>query len=453
MTAPRSRLPIRLLATLTIFTAFAGQFWRNLLGWWGFGIIAGLVVIAAVVLLVMARPRLSWRLVPKSLVGFLLFALLSIAWSAYPAASALGVGIQLATAASGVFLALCLSRAELVRTFGVALRWMLALSLAFELWVAVVIGGPLLPFWGDFGDPPYPKAFYWSRGLLLDGGPVEGIFGNRNLFGFVALLAIIVFSVQLAARTVRRGWGVSWLVVAAVSFALTRSTTVILAAVVVAAALGFALWTRRIRPDRRRPVYLTAGGILVVVVAALLSAGPALLPLLGKSEDLTGRLTIWDSVIGLATQRPWFGWGWISYWAPWVEPFAGLAERKGVEYLQAHNAWLDVWLQLGIVGLVLFVALMFSTLWRSWFTAVDRPRHGRSDTEPFTASALLPLLLVAALLAQSLAESRLLIEGGWMMLVAICLITKRAHSSGAATGEAYSPAPLRRAPSSPERTP
>ena len=76
----------------------------------------------------------------------------------------------------------------------------------------------------------------------------------------------------------------------------------------------------------------------------------ALLGLFGKSDDLTGRLDIWNAVIGLAAQRPWFGWGWVGYWPPWVEPFDGLAVRNGVEYLQAHNAWLDVWLQLGIVG-------------------------------------------------------------------------------------------------------
>ena len=81
------------------------------------------------------------------------------------------------------------------------------------------------------------------------------------------------------------------------------------------------------------------------------------------------------AVAALAAERPVLGWGWVSYWAPWAAPFDTLAERKGVLYLQAHNAALDVWFQLGAVGLVLFTALVVSTLWRSWFRAVDRPRR------------------------------------------------------------------------------
>ncbi|WP_082467512.1 O-antigen ligase family protein [Leifsonia sp. Leaf264] len=427
MASTRSRLPLRLLASLTVFTAFGGQFWRNLLGWWGFGIIAGLCIIGAIVAIAVLHPRLEWRRVPKGLVAFVGFCTLSIAWSFYPAASLIGVGIQLGTAVCGVFLALCLTYAELIRSLAAAFRWMLVLSLLFEAWVAFVVRGPVLPFWVDYGEPPYPKAFYWSRGLLLDGGPVEGIVGNRNLLGFIALIALIVFVLQLVEGTVRRGWAIFWVAVAGLVFALTRSTTVILALVVVAAALGFALWARARGAERRRPMYITAAASVVVVITLLITLNGALLKVFGKSEDLTGRFDIWNAVIGLAQQRPVAGWGWMGYWAPWVEPFDGLAVRKGVTYLQAHNAWLDVWLQVGIIGLVLFTALLASTLWRSWFAAVDRPRVGIADDQPYTARSLLPLLILAALLAQSLAESRILYEGGWMLVVAFCIITKRAQ--------------------------
>jgi O-antigen ligase len=121
-----------------------------------------------------------------------------------------------------------------------------------------------------------------------------------------------------------------------------------------------------------------------------------------------------------------FGWGWVSYWAPWVEPFTTLAVRKGVTYLQAHNAWLDVWFQLGVVGLVIFILLVVTTLKRSWFLAVDRPRVALVDDLPYTALTLLPLLLIAALIAQSAAESRMLVEAGWMILVVVSVKTKRA---------------------------
>jgi O-antigen ligase len=230
---------------------------------------------------------------------------------------------------------------------------------------------------------------------------------------------------MLAAGTMRRAQGTAWLVVAGLVFALTRSATVILVAIIVLIALAFALWARRIEPGRRRGLYWAAAGVLAASVTALVVFWNALLDLFGKGDDLTGRLDIWEKVSGLATQRPWFGWGWVGYWNPLVEPFDDLAVRKGVTYLQAHNAWLDVWLQIGIIGLLAFASIVIGALWRSWFLAVDRPRDATGRPVRFSAAALLPLLLLVALIGQSLAESRILVESGWLLLVAIAWSTKR----------------------------
>jgi exopolysaccharide production protein ExoQ len=460
----RSRFVIRTFATFVLFTVLAGQFWRNLLGWWGFGAIALIVVVGTIIGLVRLKPDWMWRKFPKSLGVFLVLATLSIAWSFYPGWSAVGVGLQWITTIVAVFLALTLTWQELLRTLGAALRWALGLSLLFELIVAVFVRHAVLPFFVEYHLEKIPAAFYWSRGLLLHGGPIEGIVANRNLLGFLALLAVIVFAVQLAAGTVKRGWGIGWLVLAALMLALTRSATVTVAAAVVAVAFGFAMWARRRGPQRRRTVYAAAAASVVVVIAALAVFTPWLLSLFGKSDDLTGRLDIWAAVTQLASERAALGWGWVSYWVPFVKPFDGLAVRNGVEYLQAHNAWLDVWLQLGVIGVIAFAALALSTLWRSWFLAVDRPvrapepvrvkppmvelvetrsreklnqrtttdaagRPAKPAAAPYPASTLLPLLLMAALLAQSLAESRLLIEYGWLLLVMLAVMTKRQQAT------------------------
>ncbi len=426
MTTGRRSALIGAYATLALFTALGGQFWRNLLGWWGFGIVVAVVVVGAVALVAATRPSWAWRRVPKSTIAFLAIAALSIAWSFYPGASALGVTVTLVTTFVAVALVLCVPWPRLVRALGGALKWLLALSLTFELWVALVVRGPLLPNFPDF-DPTgeVPKAFYWSRGLLFSGGPIEGIVANRNLLGMVALLGLIVFGAALAARSVRRAQGIGWFLVAVVVLALTRSATVILVGVVVLIALVFVMWARRVGPSRRRGVYWAAAGTLAASVALLLVLWNALLELFGKSEDLTGRFDIWSAVAGLASQRPWFGWGWVSYWVPWEEPFAGLAVRRGVQYLQAHNAWLDVWMQLGVLGLIAFGSIVVGALWRSWFLAVDQPMDASGRPLPYSAAALVPLLLLVALLGQSLAESRLLIEGGWLLLIAIAWSTKR----------------------------
>ncbi|RXZ51007.1 O-antigen ligase family protein [Agromyces fucosus] len=414
-------------ATFALFTVLAGQFWRNLLGWWGFGMIALLVVGGAVALLVSSKPSWNWRRTPKSTMFFLLLATLSVAWSFYPGASALGVCLLLVTSVVALALVYCLPWTRFVRALGGAIKWVLGLSLAFELWVAIYVRGPVLPNFPDFEvtGEKLPMAFYWSRGLLFDGGPIEGIVASRNLLAMVALLGLIVFGSMLATRSMRRASGIGWLVVSALVFVLTRSATVILVAAVVAVAFAFVIWARRVGPERRRGVYWAATGALAASVTLLLVFWNGLLDLFGKSEDLTGRFDIWNAVIGLAVERPWFGWGWVGYWAPWVEPFDDLAVRKGVTYLQAHNAWLDVWMQLGIVGLIAFASIVIGALWRAWFLAVDRPRDPMGEPLPYSAASLVPLLVLVALVGQSFAESRILVEGGWVLLIAIAWSTKR----------------------------
>jgi len=282
-----------------------------------------------------------------------------------------------------------------------------------------VIRDKVLPFWVDWsGLDKIPNAFYWSRDLLFEGGRIQGIVGNSNLLGFAALLAVVVFSVQLAARATSRFWTTGWLLIALLTLALTRSSTVLVAGVVVAIVAVYLWLVRRVPSGQRRGWFIGGAAVAAAGIAVVIVFRDSLLALLGKSPDLTNRLDIWDAVIGLAGQRPAFGWGWTGYWAPWAEPLGSLVEIKGVHYYQAHNAWLDVYLQLGIVGVVVFGLLVLSTLGRSWSRAMDLA-HGRG--KPI---GLLPVLIMVLLIVHSLAESRLIIEIGFALLVVFAIRTR-----------------------------
>ena len=413
---------------LALFTLLAADVWRYTISWWGFLVLALAITAVAVVLLVRDRTKWSFQRLPLPLIAFLALTVVSIFWSFYPGATALGIAATWATTITAAAIALCFTWREVLRGLGIALRLILGLSLLFELVVSVFIRGPVLPFWVDYGRPAdeVPKLLLWSRNELFemfDGGRIQGIVGNASTLAFMALLALIVFTVQLAAGTVRRGVAIAWLVVAVVVMLLTRSATITVALVIVAVVAGAALLMRRLP----RRAHLGAGLAMFAaaagaVVAAVLLRGP-LLALLGRSDDLTNRITIWEKVIGLAQERPAAGWGWVSYWAPWVSPFDDLLKVNGVQVMHAHNAWLDVWLQLGIIGLVVFGALVLSTAARAWLVAVDAPQAAPRPL-PQTAVTLLPLLLLTAILVQSLAESRLLVEYGWALLVIVAVKTR-----------------------------
>ena len=127
----------------------------------------------------------------------------------------------------------------------------------------------------------------------------------------------------------------------------------------------------------------------------------------GKTPDMTGRSGIWKIVLKMIGEHPWTGLGWISNWVPGVEPYEGLVVIDRVPYYQAHNAYLDVWVQIGAIGLALFMILIVMTFVKAWRLAV---RHT-------SALYLWPVLTFVGLLVWSATESRMLIEIGWVLLV------------------------------------
>lgn len=431
---PRVRSAVLVLLTSILL---AGDAWRYAAGWWVYGVIAAGLVVFSVLMLVVHRDR--WRLVglPFPLLAFLVLATASLAWSFYPEATALGLLSTWMTTIVAIWLAVGYRWQEILNGLGTTLRLVLGLSIVFELFVALVLRRPVLPLFVQPGVDyasyeTIPKMLYWSRNELfevLDGGRIQGIVGNANHLGMMALFGVIVFAIQFADRSVRRPSALGWLVVAAGTLLLTRSATVTIALAAVVVAVVAALLVRRARTGRAR--WLTFAGILAAIAAAAALAiafQGALLGLLGRSTDFTGRTGIWEKVIDLATQRSAFGWGWVSFWMPWAPPFDELAFRNGVRQLQAHNAWLDIWLQLGIVGLVVVAALVVPAAIRAWTFAVDRPPtappKAPGRTGGSTAWSLLPLSILVVLVVQSVAESRLITEYGWALLLVVATKTK-----------------------------
>ena len=423
----RNRAWLSVYAVLVFFTVLSGDTERYALTWFGWGAIILVIFVTALVIVIRARGR--WRLtgLPFPLLAFLALTVLSIIWSDYRQWTAAAAFLSIVTAVGALSIAVTFTLPQILRLLGHALRIILAGSILFELVVSVIVRHPFTPWWTDYTGQKIHPAEYWSRDLLLKGDRIQGIMGNSDLLGFVALIGVIVFALEFSSRSMKRGWSGFWIVVALADIALTRSATVFVAAVIVAVAAVVLVLLRRAETRRaRRTISLVSIVVIIAGVAAVVVLRAPLLRLLGKSGTLTGRTGIWNEVIALASERPILGWGWISYWVPGLAPFDRPEFRLGgIQYLQAHDAWLDLWLQLGVVGVVVFAAFALSALVRSWMMAVDRPQIGPGEPGGYTAATLLPVLILVALLAQSIAESRLLIEYGLFFLALFAIKTKR----------------------------
>ncbi len=411
---------------LVLFATFAHSAVYNLVGELGAAItmVAFLLATLAIGIPMISRSRpqaFAWRRLPWAATAYTVLALLSLAWSQWRGATAI-TWILLATVTiNALFIGHVLSWREIVRALASAFKWILGLSLALELWVALVVHGPILPNFFVRPDGEVNAHWYWVRGNLFDGGRIQGIVGNSNVIAIISLFAILTFGVLYAARTRWRTTLALWALLAAYFFVRAGSATAYACAAAAAVVLVVALLMRRTTtPGGRTKLYVIFIGGAVVLAAAVLLLQKPLLALLGRSADLTGRSdVIWEKVLARAAEHPLFGNGFSSPWVPFDPAFANWIEDHGITVFHAHNMWLDVLMQLGVLGVVLIALAYLSLLWRSWFFAIDRPRWDLTADRPYSSLTLLPSLITIVLLVQGLTESTPIMLWGWMLLVVL----------------------------------
>jgi O-antigen ligase len=84
----------------------------------------------------------------------------------------------------------------------------------------------------------------------------------------------------------------------------------------------------------------------------------------GKDATLTGRAPLWDFIIGAIERRPIFGYGVDGFFTGEGIEFILISEL-GWAPEHSHNGFLDLTLELGVVGLTLFAISLFNIVLRA----------------------------------------------------------------------------------------
>ena len=360
-------------------------------------VVAGLCVLGVAVMVARRREISLLRLVPTTVVVFVGWAFASVFWSSEPAVSFWSWVSMAALAFLAVVIGHIRDTLQTVRALGDVLRVLLGASLALE-----VLSGILL-------DVPF--TFLGIQGNLAQLGPVQGIFGTRNLLGFVAVLAVITFLIEYRTQSVRPGVSVASVVLAGGLAVLSDSPTVVVLGLGVGLAVGALVLVRHAKPERRPGLQLTLGALVVIGVFIGYVARHPIIALLGAGTDFSVRVDLWNMMVDYLRQRPVQGFGWFGVWDQGEYPFNAINYWLRTTHATGLNAYFDTALQLGWLGLVLFLALGALALARSWLVAGER----RSVVYAWT-----PLILVA-LLIDSMFESFTLTGLGWLMLV-LCAV-------------------------------
>lgn len=360
-------------------------------------VVAGLCVIAVAVLVVRRAEISPLRLLPTTLLTLIAWAFASVFWSTDPFTSFWRWSAMLAVALLAVTVGHVRDTLQTVRALGDVLRVALSVSLVLEILSGVIF------------DTPF--RFLGIQGDIAELGPIQGIFGTRNILGFITVVALVTFAVEMRAHSLRPGVSVYSLSLAAALGLLSASPTVLVLAATVGAATGALTLVRSVAPARRARVQWTLTGVVVIAGVALFSQRTRIIELLGATEDLSMRAKLWALARYYAGRQPVQGWGWFGTWDVDDQPFVSINQFLGERHSTALNAYVDVQLQLGWMGVLLLCALGGMALVRSWLDASQR----RSIVYAWT-----PLMLVTLAVTSGF-ESVALYGVGWMLLV-LCAV-------------------------------
>jgi O-antigen ligase len=306
-----------------------------------------------------------------------------------------GIASQLSIAVLALAVSSTRDTIQLIRAMGDVLRVLLATSLTLEIFAGVLIDGPI--------------EFLGIKGNLVNGEGIQGLFGSRNAFMLVSLIALVTFLVEWRTKSVTRqvaGWSVLG---AALCVLLAASPVGYVTAAVVAVIAALLIALRRMEPSVRRGTEIAAASAVGLGLIVAWALRGSILEALSASPVLQYRLSLWSEELRLATMKPLEGWGWVGLWPRKTQPFTVMNSGSGDIHNSGLNIYLDAWLQVGIVGLALLLILLGFAFARSWSLATSK------KSEVYQWSPMILSILVVS----GLAESTALTEWGWLILVLI----------------------------------
>lgn len=328
--------------------------------------------------------------VSEWLVGLVLFwSALSVFWSVRPEATAVRSSALVLTVLVAAFAVHNLGRRGFIALAGRAIL------------IVLVINVLVVFFLPQIGIAGFPTEGAW-----------RGLFTQKNVLGRIALIGFLIGLFRGCSPTRReRMESLMLLSLSAVIVTGTRSAT---AVIVLTLAVGLLALLLILRHARLR----TGVATFVVCIVALLAISTTLLSFdemaaaIGRSTTLSGRLPLWGEVLHIGGKTPWFGNGYGAFWSPGHEEVVLLWNRLGWMPVQAHNGYLEIFLQLGAVGLTLVLVMLAGLGWSSFI------RFMRSGDGTW----LFTFILAVTIAVLSMTEAVLLVQNNIFTILFVALL-------------------------------
>jgi len=353
-------------------------------------------ILISTLTLLLLRTKTLVRILPKGNVLWLFFGLcfISLTWSIYPELTLKGsIQALLQVALFSLYFSSRFSPKDQLRIIG----FVMGLTVMVNLFYVVA-----LPSVGiHMGD-----KFH---------GAWKGFYENKNEFSGTMLWSLVVFyllsfknSNRLVAVLARVG-----LIVCPLLVILSTSKTALLLFIFLYFSLT--IWNRY-RWYGRQTILTFDLAILssFLVIGSITNNWEKLMSTLGKDPSMSGRTDIWSAAMIEINHRPWFGHGFSAFWTE-ENPAAlniGNSLHPGFYTYNAHNGFIDILLDVGWVGLALFMVCLGLT----WLLAL-KYAYRPSAPEDFW-----PLAVMLLVTSYNIAESSFLTDNlNWVFFVSAAL--------------------------------
>ena len=207
-----------------------------------------------------------------------------------------------------------------------------------------------------------------GTGSVASWGQQEILAQPSYLLGIRTRVTDCVFPAILLALLYdsgsRRSWG--WRTILAISSGIVQIVTLQVATAWVGAAIMAVVYLAVRLHMRAGGLFSMRGATVLGVVVTLLVVvarvqtyfAAQIEGLLGKSVTMTGRTELWDAAIPILADSPLFGYGINSQFGAFIPAFKGLL-------WQAHNQYLQIAYDGGLVAVGLFIALLWTASTRA----------------------------------------------------------------------------------------
>lgn len=303
-------------------------------------------LVAGILLLI--KRKIHWgELTEKNrwIIFFFLYACLSVAWSDYPF-----VSFKRWVKGSGVLImALVILTEENPLE---SLRWVFRKSAFLLIPFSIV----LIKYFPEFGRD------YTAYG----GQSLTGVTTNKNALGTVCFMYGIFFVWDLLA--IRRGAfsrerraavvDLLLLVMILYLFHKADSATSLICFLTGTSTLVLMEMPAVRRNISRFGIFLIAFMLLFGALDVLFGLGETIVTAVGRDMTFTGRVDIWEEVISISENAA-VGSGYESFW------LGDRALKMWGKYYwrpnQAHNGYIEIYLHLGVAGLLTLLFMMLSS--------------------------------------------------------------------------------------------